>query len=199
MSDPTTYNRIVLKFASPYARDDTTAKQWSLKFSLSGETLTSQSDADDTATALAAPVLALVSAETSYIGYLYYGTGHSVNDFQKSYGVGVNPGTASAYGSLSSGHRTQLEVCALGRGYVGVNSKGRAKYVFKHIHDIYEDNSSVGNLLALTGAPFDAWTTGVGPHSLVWVDPTDGTAATSVGALEPLYTRQLRRGQKSPS
>lgn len=199
MLDPTTYSRIVLKFVSPYARDDTTAKKWSLKFNLSGESLTSQSDADATAAALAEPVLGLVSPNTSWIAYLYYGTGESVNSYQGEYAVGAHPGTAAAYPSPSSGHNTQLEVCALIRGYVGVNSKGRSKYVFKHIHDIYEANDAVGTLLADNDNHIGTWATGVGPHDLVWVDPTTGVAATGLESQTALYTRQLRRGQKSPS
>lgn len=199
MADPTTYNRFVLKFESPYARRDTSTQQWTVKFSMSGEEVTSQSDADATALDLAGPILALTEGGTSFVGYLYYAPGSDVNKYQASYATGVHPGTAAGYDSPSSCHATQLEVCGLAYAYVGVNSKGRAKYLFKHIHDILEQNTSPGNIGALTGSPLSIWSTGCGPNDLVTVDPTTGTASEAWDIHSALYTRQLRRGQKAPS
>lgn len=199
MSDPTTYNRFVLKFESPYARRDTSTQLWTTKFNMSGEAITDQTTADETALAIAGPILALSEGETSYVGYLYYPPGSAVNTLQKVYDTGAHVGTASAYASTTGLHATQLEVCALCYAYVGVNSKGRAKYLFKHVHDILEQNAAPGVLGGLTGSPLAAWSTGCGPNDLVTVDPTTGVASDTWDVHAGLYTRQLRRGQKSPS
>lgn len=199
MADPDGYNRIVLKFVSPYSRRDTEDQMWSVKFSLSGEAWPSLADATGTAMALAEPILTLVNGGTSYVGYLAYAPGSEVNDYQQVYAAGEYPGTATAYPEPSEGHQTQLEVCALARAAVGVNSKGRAKYLFKHIHNIIEDSSTVGELLAVSGSPLATYSTGVGPRDLVTVDPSTGQASSAWTIHPALYTRQLRRGQKSPS
>jgi len=198
VSDPTTYQRITLKFQTPYAREGGDYKEWTVKFALSGESLSSQSDADATALALADPVLSLASGATSYTGYLHYAAGSDVNDFQNTYAIGTYPGTFDGYTGADK-DPCQLEVCVLARAYVGINSKGRAKYLFKHIHDCAQVAGSSGVTAAIEGTPLAAWSTGVGPHDLVTVDPTTGTASDAWTIHTALYTRQLRRGQKSPS
>lgn len=199
MPDPTTYNRFTLRFVSPYAREDTETKQWSLKFSMSGEPVTTLTVAEETAMDLANPVLSLLASVSSYVGFLYYAPGSDVNSFQAVYDPGTYPGNGEAYADGGETHNTQLEVVALCRASVGPNSKGRANYLMKHIHGIGESNTSPGTLGALTGTPLAAWSTGCGPNDLVTVDPTHGTASAAWTIAEALYTRQLRRGQKAPS
>lgn len=195
MADPTTYNRMVLKLVSPFAKYDETEHIWSVKFSLSGAEITDESDAEATALDLWAPIAMLNQPATSLIGWLYYAPGSSVNKYQATYDAGVKPGTAAAY--TGANYVQQLEVCGLARCPVGVNSKGRAKYLFKHIHDVSGDDT--GGMFA----PIESgetilhnWNAGCGPDELVPVDPTTGVQGGPWTLQEALYTRQLRRGQK---
>src|ERR1700734_1784598 len=135
MSDPTNYNRIILKFYTPFARKDA-EQEWQLKFNLSGVNIAESSAAEDVALGLAAPVLTLTSPNTYLGGWLYYPIGSSVNLFQGTYASTDHPGTGSAYDTIGDGNVQQLEVCALVHAVVGVSSKGRAVYLQKHIHDV---------------------------------------------------------------
>lgn len=196
MSDPTTYHRIVVKFASPFPRKGTTAQEWTLKFSLSGAALTSSSDAETTAHDLAQIALNFASSATSYIGWRYYPAGSSVNSYAGDYAIGLYPGTRYAYSDSSEGGDVQqLEVCCLAHCYVKQNRKGRPVYLMKHLHDVKGDGA--GNIAGLAATPFGKWNTGCGPEELVPVDPTTGQSGTGWGARTALYTRQLRRGPKS--
>lgn len=194
MADPDTYNRIVLKMATPFTKLGETGHIWSVKFSLSGVDLTSSSDAEATALDLFAPIKHMTTGETSLVNWLYYKQGSEVNTYQGSYSPGTHSGDLTAY----SGSPTfcQLEVCALARCPVGVNSKGRAKYLFKYIHDISQ-SPSPGELSTIADETtlLAPWNTGSGPNELVPVDPTTGLQGTGWTIHPALYTRQLRRGQ----
>lgn len=195
MADPTTYSRIVLKMSSPYFREGGAYKTWTVKFNLSGAELTSQADAEATALDLAAPLLALGFTPSYLLGWLYYAPGSDVNKYQAVYEATDHPCTEAAY--TGGGHPAQLEVIALCRCPVGVNSKGRAKYLMKHVHAVMSDGSG-GTLSALASPAtlLDKWNTGSGPESLVPVDPTTGVQGGPWTIETGLATRQLRRGQK---
>lgn len=193
MADPDTYNRVTLKFETPYARRDGDHQQWTLKFSLSGDDLTSSADAEEVALALAAPVLGIVTANTSLVGWLYYPHTTDINLYQATYEYGARPGTAAGY-TEEGGVETQLEVCALWKAEVGVSSKGKAVYLMKHIHDILQSPTGVGTLASVDFTPFAAWTTGLGSHDLVTVSPSTGALSSAWTVDGALYTRQLRRG-----
>lgn len=196
MSDPTTYQRITLKLASPFAKYGETQHQWSVKFSLSGTNLTNFSDAEATALALWHPIRDITNGGTSLIGWLHYAPGSDVNGMQASYPYGEYPGTAAAY--TGTVEPQQLEVVCLARCPVGVNTKGRAKYLFKHIHDV--NQGATQGVLATLGsasATLTPWNDGAGPESLVPVDPTTGVSGGPWTFHTALYTRQLRRGQKA--
>lgn len=196
MADPDTYNRIVLKLATPFTKYGETEHIWSLKFSLSGAEITDESDAEATANGLCEAVLALTTSDTSWVGWLYYAPGSEVNKYNGSFDPGVHPGTRSAY-SADTYNSQQAEVIALLRCPVGVNSKGRTKYLFKHIHDV--SGNAPGELAALTDptALLANWNNGAGPDSLVPVDPTTGVQGGPWSIQNALYTRQLRRGTKA--
>ena len=193
MSDPATYNRFVLKFETPYARRGGANQLWQLKFAMSGDDLTSSADAEATAEDLAAPVLGLVTTETSWTGWLYYKHGSTVNDYNADYDYGVNPGTAAAY-ATGGGKSTQLEVCMIAKARVGTSSKGKAVYLMKHIHDVVEASGGPGFLEEVTAGTLDAWSTGCGPNNLVTVSPSTGDLSDAWTWDTALYTRQLRRG-----
>jgi hypothetical protein len=193
LADPDTYSRVTLKFETPYARRDGDHQTWQLKFSLSGDTLTSSADAEEVALALADPVLAITTTATSLTGWLYYPTGSNVNTYQGSYDYGDMPGTTLGY-VADEGYDCQLEVCALAKAHVGVSSKGKATYLFKHIHDVWQQGDSAGVLNPVHADNFAAWSTGLGSHDLVTVSPTTGDASAAWELDAALYTRQLRRG-----
>jgi hypothetical protein len=193
MADVDTYTRITLKFETPYARRGDDHQMWQLKFSLSGEPISSLSDAEATASDLADPVRTLTSAQTSYVGFLAYPPGSNVNNYQHNYDYGVNPGTGSAYAS-GSGEQVQLEVVMLAKALVGVSAKGKAVYLMKHIHDVPQATGSAGVLDPPDADTLLPWSTGVGPNDLVTVSPTTGDASEAWTWDAALYTRQLRRG-----
>lgn len=198
MSDPTTYHRVTLKMASPFAKYGESAHIWSVKFSLSGGSDLDESDAEATALALWAPIQQLCTAATSLVGWLYYNAGSSTNAWQGTYEIGEHVGNQGAYSGEQYGQ--QLEVIVLARCPVGVNSKGRAKYLFKHIHDVVQ-GATAGEHSTITD-PTDVlenWNSGSGPESLVPVDPTTGVAGGPWTLQLPTYTRQLRRGEKGGS
>lgn len=196
MADPDNFQRVILKFFSPFARKDA-LQEWQLKFSLSGGGIDNFDDAEATALALAAPVLTLTSGDTYLGGWLHYPPGSNTNDWQAVYDSTAHPGTAGAYTTLGDGNIQQLEVCALLHAVVGTSSKGRAVYLQKHIHDVYGSDTNVGQLLANT-ADFSTWSTGVGPDDLVTVSPTTGAASDAWEIHGALYTRQLRKGSAPP-
>lgn len=198
MSEPTTYSRIALKFVCPFARDDTSDKQWSVKFAISGAVIPSDTIAEEAALAIAQPILDLSSAGTSLIGWLYYPPGSSVNTYQATYATGTYPGTQDAYTTHQEAQ--QAEVVVLARCPVGRNSLGRAKYLFKHIHNV-PSASTVGTLNPLisettTLAP---WNEGVTSSNYVPVDPTTGVQGGPWTLAGALYTRQMRRGSRPPA
>jgi hypothetical protein len=197
MSDPTSYQRITLKFFTPFAKKDN-LQEWQCKFALSGVDLTSSADAEEVALALAAPILSLTTPNTYLGGWLYYPINADVNLYQGTYESTDHPGTEDAYTVPADGYRQQLEVCALAHAVVGVSSKGRAVYLQKHIHDVLAYDDGTGNILPNT-ADFTTWTTGLGSHDLVTVSPTTGEASEAWSVHTALYTRQLRRGEKAPS
>lgn len=194
MADVDTYQRITLKFETPYARRDGDHQLWQLKFSLSGVDMTDHDTITTTAADLAAPILLLTSPETSYTGFLYYQHGSNVNFFQSTFDYGANPGTGDGYTGGGANVATQLEVCALARAYVGVSSGGKPVYLMKHIHDVFQPTESPGELAAVTAGLLDVWSTGVGPNDLVTISPTTGDASAAWTIDAALYTRQLRRG-----
>jgi hypothetical protein len=196
MADPTTYQRCILKFFSPFARKDA-LQEWQLKFNLSGSTIDNFSDAETTALDLAAPVIALASSNSYLGGWLWYGTGSSTNDYNTDYDSADHPCTGSAYTTIGDGEIQQLEVCALIHAPVGVSSKGRQTYLMKHVHDVRGSNEAVGQLLGNT-VDLTPWTDGAGPASLVPVSPTTGDAPSGWSVHQALYTRQLRKGSAPP-
>jgi hypothetical protein len=164
-----------------------------MKFSLSGDALTSSSDAEEVATALADPILGISQPSTSWVGWLYYPPGTDVNAYQGSYGTGDMPGTAAGYVSPYNVSQ-QLEVCALFRALCGVSSKGKAVYLSKHVHNVQQSQDGVGVLNPIDITAFAPWHTGLGSHDLVTVSPTTGDASQAWEVDPALYTRQLRRG-----
>lgn len=195
MSDPTTYHRITLRMASPFAKYGEDQHIWTVKFSLSGDTSLDEADAEATALDLWAPIQQLTQESTSLIGWLYYNAGSATNAWNGSYEYGVHNGNQGAYSGDS--YAQQLEVCALARCPVGSNSRGRAKYLFKHIHDALQ-GATQGELATVTDWTdvLSKWNTGAGPESLVPVDPTTGVQGGPWSVSDNLYTRQLRRGEK---
>lgn len=197
MSDPTNYQRITLQMSTYYARTGG-QKVWSVKFNLSGDTPLDDADFRTTAQDLWNPIQRLTSANTSWVGALYYEIGSNINTFAHTYPLGTETGDLAAY--ESGGHETQLEVCAILRAACGRSSLGRAKYLMKHIHDVQENAPGVLQTLAETPAVIMAeWITGAGPLDLVPVDPIGGAVGTPWQIDPNLYTRQLRRGERPPA
>jgi hypothetical protein len=197
MADPSTYQRVILKFFTPFSRKDA-EQEWQVKFNISGDLPDNKADAEEAVLALADPILSLTSTNTYLGGALWYNSGSTVNEWQWTYASTDHPGTASAYDTLGDGNIQQLEVCALVHAVVGVSSTGKAVYLQKHIHDVYGANDAVGNLLANT-ADFSAWSTGFGVTDYVTISPTTGGGSEPWVLHGALYTRQLRRGEKAPS
>lgn len=195
MAEPTTYSRMTLKMVVPFSKYGEAEHNWSVKFALSGAALTSESDAEATALDLWTPIANLTVSDVNLVGWLYYPPGTDVNEYQATYDLGVHSGTLAGYSTGDPFHAQQAEVTALARCQVGVNSKGRAKYLFKNIHGIVclADGQTIPDL---TGTPLLKWNTGSGPHSVVPVDPTTGVAGTGWSLHTAAYTRQLRRGKK---
>lgn len=198
MADPTTYHRILLKFQSPFTKRGETGQYWTVKFSLSGAALTSESAAEATATDLASDIRGLMTVDSSYVGFRYYPAGSSVNIYAADYAPGTHLGTQAAYASGDNLYGQQLEVCALARCYVKQSSKGRPVYLMKHVHDVF-GGSTIGNLPTLIDSPLPHLNGGAGPSSLVPCDPTSGQTGTGWSVHPALYTRQLRKGTKPPS
>lgn len=197
MAEPLTYQRITLKFSSPFPKKSDGVQEWQVKFSLSGANLSSQADAEATALDLFKPIQRLTSPNTSLIGWVHYPTGSAINDFQESYAIGAHPGNYGGYTDVAHSNNCQLEVIALAKCRVGTNSKGRAAYLFKHIHDVLCVASGGQLAVRESDATIMAeWDTGAGPHALVPVAPRNGTQGGPWVLDEALYTRQLRRGQK---
>jgi hypothetical protein len=193
VADPDTYNRITLKFSASYARRGGAEQVYQMKFSLSGDALTSSADAEEVATALADPILGISQPDTSWIGWLYYAPGSEVNSYQGSYATGAKPGTQAGYLD-NNGAYQQLEVCALLKAVTGVSSKGKAVYLMKHVHNVQQSNTGAGVLNPIDISNFADWSTGLGTHDLVTVSPTTGEASQAWEVDPALYTRQLRRG-----
>lgn len=197
MADPTNYQRITLKMSTYYAR---TAAQhiWSVKFNLSGDTPLDEADAATTALDLWAPIKRLTSAQTSFVGWLYYEIGSNVNSSSDDYALDTYVGDRTAYTTEPSG--IQLECVAICRAKCGVSSLGRNKYLMKHIHDIGQ-GASVGVLETLEAVDtvLAEWVTGAGPNSVYPVDPIGGARGTPWTIDTAIYTRQLRRGERPPA
>lgn len=196
LADPTTYSRITLKLTTPFTKYAEEAHIWSVKFSLSGAALTTSAEAEAVALDLWTPIQKLTSGATNLLSWLYYAPGSAVNDFNMTYTPGTHTGTWGAYsgGSVPA----QLEVCAMLRCPVGVNSLGRTKYLFKHIHDCALSSSTAGDLGTITdpSAVLEQYNSGAGSELLVPVDPTTGVSGGPWSIHTAAYTRQLRRGQK---
>jgi hypothetical protein len=196
MADPTTYQRIVLKFESPWNIGNEVTHVWQNKFNLSGSIKMGDSDSEQTALQLAGPIFGLTSANTSLIAYSYYPQGSSVTSSEKIYPVGTHVGN-HAYYVDANGARQQLEVCVLARAYVRKGATGKPVYLRKYIHDVMGVPASPNSIYSLAGsADFGAWNTGAGPHLVVPVDPSTGDAGQTWAAETHLYTHQLRRGAK---
>lgn len=199
MADLNTYNRVVLTMQSPFAKGGVSSHKWSLKFSLSGTAMV-PADVEPTGLDLFDPVSKLCSSNTSLIGILGYPPGSDVNIANLSYAVGHNTGAHNAY--TPGGVTQQLEVCAVCRAPVGLNVKGKKVWLHKYVHDVWASptNSQVlQDILGPQAAVFAKWQTGAGPHSLLVVQPSTGTPAGTWAVESPLFTRQLRRGQKKTS
>lgn len=198
LPDVDTYNRMVLKFASPFAKTDQTQHVWTLKYSLSGTAWTSADDCDGVADDLRGPLMGLLSTHSSYLGYLAYPPGSNINSYSRDVAFGTDNGTAAAYTSPDEAVGQQLEVCALAFAAAGRNSLGRPIFLTKHIHDVFGSSIVTGDLAA-QDVDLTAWSTGLGTRDLVTVDPSTGTPSGAWGIRTALYTRQLRRGTKAPS
>lgn len=198
MTEPTTYARMTLKMTTPFAKYGETKHIWSVKFALSGSTLGTADEAEAVALGLWNPIKKLTSGSTNLLGWLYYGTGDTVNLFNKTYEDGTYVGDWAAYEDATDPQ--QLEVCALLRCPVGVNSKGRTKYLFKHVHDC-GGTSTAGVLAAISdpSAVLAEYDSGAGSELLVPVDPTTGVQGGPWQIMSAMYTRQLRRGHRPPA
>jgi hypothetical protein len=197
MADPHTYQRIALKFQSPWNIASETTHDWSLKFNLTGSVLMGDADAEATALALAQGPLALASPRTALIEYSYYPAGATVASSYKTYALGTHMGTQAGYVS-TAGVQQQLEVCILFRAPVGKNIHGKQVYLRKWVHDVLADGgdpNACWNLNPLNTI-IGAWMTGAGPHQVVPVSPSTGTPGSPWSAEVHLFTHQLRRGAK---
>lgn len=195
MSDPDTYHRIVLKLSTPFAKEGGQRQDWQLKFSLSGSQTLDQADAEATALDLWSCPKSLCSGQTSLMGWTYYPAGSQIGAASNSYNVGDHVGDRSYYNSPGSQFQNQLEVVALLRAPAGRSSKGRNKYLYKHIHDVGSTVQGVlgGGPATGTSIGVAKWNTGCGPNSLRPCSPSDGTIGTWT-INNNLYTRQMRRG-----
>lgn len=197
MADSDTYNRIRLDFSTPWAKKGGAAQDWSLLFSLSGDPLTSEGDAESTANDLVDPISRLTSGATSYLGYWYYEPGSRVHAFNAEYAVGARTGTATGYNG--AGLPCQLEVVIVLSSPIGKDVKGRPTFLRKHVHDVSSSQQSANAPQGLNQNCLDAiqkWSTGVGPKNLVAISPTKGTAAAPFQVTPYLATRQMRRAAK---
>lgn len=192
-----TVQAITLKFSSPWNKPNRSEQIWSQKFHLSGEAIGSQAEAEEAALGLAACILPFNQSITYLSGWLYYPAGATINTYQATYDSGDHPGTYTAYVD-SDPPISMLEVCALLRAPFGVNSKGRAKYLYKYVHNVAASGSGAtgGDSLADLVTPwcFAALDTGIDSANRIPVAP-DGTVPTDNWIVHPwLVTRQLRRG-----
>lgn len=197
MADSITYQRITLDMESPWNLHGDTVHVWHNKFSLSGSISMAFAEAEATALALWQPIAALVSPKTSLVGWSYYLAGSKTSASGTSYAPGLHAGTRNAYAAGLSAAQ-QLEVCVLATSAVGKNSRGKQVYLRKWIHDAAASDADA-NTIATLNAPtslFTQWDHGSGPHSVVPVDPTDGTQGQPWVAAQHLYTHQLRRGPR---
>ena len=193
----TTYQRIALTFSTPFAKHGGAQQQWDLNFSLSGTQILNQADALATALDLASVPLSFCNS-TSYLqGWLYYPQGSASNTFGGTFNPTDHPGTKAAYSSPGNTSAVQLEVCVLIRAPVGHSVKGRAKYLYKHVHDPLMSNSQAGQIAPTNPAStvLAKWNTGSGPNNVRPCSPSDGTIGTWAWSTA-LYTRQMRRGVK---
>jgi hypothetical protein len=197
LADPVTYQRITLKITTPFLKQGGAQHEWQMKFSLSGSTAMTQADAELTALDLWKPASHLCSARTQLIGWLYYQAGQATHTYQQTYAEGTHMATFDAYVTTNTNNNAQIEVVALVRAPNGLSTKGKPKYLFKHVHDIACDPN--GDAIAARHdettllAP---WNAGSGPHLLVPVSPTTGVQGGPWAIEGPAYTRQLRRGAK---
>jgi hypothetical protein len=197
MTDSKTYQRIVLDMESPWNLQGDSTHVWHNKFSLSGTIAMSAADAEATALDLWTPISALTGATTSLVGWSYYMAEQTVAAFGNTYATGTHVGTRNAFtAGLSYGQ--QLEVCVLAQAPCGKNSRGKTVYLRKWIHDAAAESTDPNTIapLASPATLFAKWDHGSGPHSVVPVDPTGGTAGTPWTAHTHLYTHQLRRGPR---
>lgn len=198
MPEPTTYHRMALKMTTPFAKEGGAQQEWESKFALTGTVPLTQADAEATALDLWQPIQKTTSPATSLIGWTYWPAGSTVNTMSNGYSIGTHVGNNQYYLTPSTKSPNQLEVVALCRAHVGVNTKGRPIYLYKHIHDVLSD--SAGHLAPPLGSFGDflaKWNTGSGPNNLLPCAPASGGTGTfSVAA--GLFTRQMRRGSKKP-
>lgn len=195
MPESVKYQRITLRFVSPWNLGNVIEHEWAVKFSLSGAVNTPQADLDATALDLAHPILMLTSAKTSLIGWDHYPIGSATHDYNLTYPKGTHMGDQ---GGFSAGNAAQqLEVCVLAEAPVGYSTKGRPVYLRKWIHDVQggpSDPNTIGALTASAAIILQKWNSGSGPHNLVPVSPTTGAQGGPWTLAQHLYTHQLRRG-----
>jgi hypothetical protein len=198
---PTLGQAFRLEFQSPWNRNGETVQTWSVKFHTTGTGMSSQSEAETHALALADYVLGTNPPDTSLTRWIHYPVNSTVNDYLADYESGVHPGTGNAY-DVSATVFQMLEVCHLWRCPAGKNAKGRTKYLFKYVH-----NGACGGASQTNNDTPVPYTTdylqsltvgGFGPNNLTTTLP-DGTPPTGDWELaERLYTRQLRPGTPKP-
>lgn len=198
MTEPTTYHRMALKMSSPFAKEGGAQQEWECKFALTGVTELTQTTAEATALDLWQPIQKTTSPATSLIGWTYWPSGSTVNTLSNGYALGTHQGNNQYYLTPSTKWGNQLEVCALCRAHVGVNSKGRPVYLYKHIHDVLSDTPGhLAPALGTQGDFLNKWNTGSGPNNVIPCAPLSGGTGTFEVA-SGLFTRQMRRGSKKP-
>jgi hypothetical protein len=197
MAEIITYNRVILKFQSPWNIGTVTTHEWSVKFNLSGAAALNSTDAEATAHALAAPILALTESATSLVEYVYYAPGSKVATSFNVYAPGTYPGTGSAY-NPASGQAAQLEVSVLLRSPVGKNSLGKPVYLRKWVHGVLASSTDPNSHASLADPSglLAVYDDGAGPSKLVPIAPRNGQQGGPWMIEGHLYTHQLRRGHK---
>jgi len=193
----TTYQRIALTFSTPFAKHGGAQQEWDLLFSLSGTQILNQADAEATALDLASVPLSLATPNTYLLSWLYYPQGSTSNTLGGTFNPSDHVGTKTAYSSPGNTDATQLEVIALLKAPVGHSVKGRAKYLYKHCHDVLMSINNTGQIAPLNpmSTVLAKWNTGSGPNNVRPCSPSDGTIG-NWSIANALYTRQMRRGVK---
>jgi hypothetical protein len=197
MADSVKFQRFILKMQSPWNLPGQTEHIWHNKFSVSGSISMTQEDAEATALDLWQPIAGLTSSKTSLVGFSYYESGNKVATYAVPYAAGTHNGTLGGY-TTNADPGCQLEVCALARNPVGVNSLGKEVYLRKWIHDVLSTPSDPNALAPRTNDSLllSQWNHGSGPHAVVPIDPTSGDQGPGWQLETHLYTHQLRRGPR---